>query len=268
MNSKKFFKHRILPGLFVTLVSCPGVIQAEMYHRLIGPQEEQAWIIIKGDGVTGVGPAVRVSAIPGSINSNFVVKVNLQTRGHCEDGGAYIEYGWVYDLNGNSNKAEPYYGKQTEELSFPLVGVTTTEELRRLCGDGNKTISRSFTLRAGIKCSDPVAVEDLFDGYNGGFHREDIEIPLRITCENVLDPEKIAARVTPGEIKMKCPQLTPYQPQSGAYFDNYRIVVSGMRHGHVLVDASADNRPRPCVRLKESNADVHYDLVEVVQGTQ
>lgn len=245
----------LLPGLLFLLFFLPDPADAGMSQTLIAPQENRSYIKLKRDMVTGTGPAVRVSPIPGDTD-NFEVKINLKTRAHCNN-DAYVHHASVYDRNHQTVMADPYQGKQSVDIFYTLVPVTTTKDLRRMCGshNGTTTIVRSFDLTTVLSCEDTDSIWDstVFGSEDGGYHTEVVSIPLKITCEDILAPEKISATVAPGQIEFKCPQITPYQPQSGPYFDMARIVVLGTAYAHLWIDASNDTQGRTCVRVWNSN---------------
>ena len=247
----------LLPGLLFLLLFLPKQADAGMSQTLLGPQENRSYIKLKRDMVTGVGPAVRVAPIAGDPD-NYEVKINLMTRGHCND-DAFVDNGLVYDRKHQAVTANQFQRKQTVDLNYTLVPVTTTKDLRRMCGSGNgtTTIIRHFELETVLVCDDTYSIWDstVFGSEDGGWHSEHVTVPLKITCEDILEPEKVSAAVTAEQIEFNCPQVAAPPPQSGNFFYRARIVVLGTSYANLWIDTENDTQGRTCVRVWNTNND-------------
>ena len=262
MQTINTMRYSLLSGFLLFLFFLPTPNAAGRDLELIAPQESQSWIKLTRNIIAGHGAAV--SASPTAGHHNYDIKLDLTIKANCNSGENLDSMGFR-DTKGL------YHGKElstnTDIISFSSIPFTTTEQLRGLCGNTNKTINHQFELFVGYQCVEPGALY--------GTHHNDSQalmIPLKITCEDVLPPDQIPATVTPAKIEFKCPQITASQPQNGNYFDMARIVVLGTQYAHLYIDAENDTQGRTCVRIWNDNnsGDAYISLSEQepVTGTQ
>ena len=204
--------------------------------------------------ISGHSGNVSVSPLSGG-NRNYSIKVDFETEGSCPKDYQFTKLkllGSGHMYFGNSAEYRVQHPNRTARVPVSNASFHySTNELRKTCADnynGNGTFTADITRYFKVTCTTNTGF-----GYEDKHSKHNVSIPLQVTCEDVLPPSEYRAKVSVGKVEYECPALTADQPQSGYYYDNFRIVVEGTPYGHFISNRLDHDTKIKCIRVKAND---------------
>ncbi len=212
-----------------------------------------------------------ISGHSGSVSVN-PIRADIELEGSCPQGYQFIKLRLLGSddnyFGGHSRDIPVHHPKRTARVQIHDIDyIFNVNLLRRTCSErynGNGTFIDGSIRYFKVTCAKYGA-----PGYDEQHSIHNVTIPLKVTCEDVLSPNEYRAKVSAGEVEYKCPQLNAAQPQSGEYYDNYRIVVSGTPYGHFISKRLENENKLKCIRVKANDGqNLHGNSYYTPVGTQ